>query len=158
MGFFSLLARPIRSAAGLAASFLSGPSTRRSLGRRGEALAARHLRGQGLRILQRNFRARSGEIDLIALDGACLVLVEVKSAIRSGSGGSADRWDPLWKIDAAKARRIGRAAALFRRRSGGEVPAARIDGVVVDFILGPRGRPVLSGIRWYPALHPVDRE
>ncbi|MBI4601734.1 MAG: YraN family protein, partial [Planctomycetes bacterium] len=48
------------------------------LGRRGERAAARHLRRQGLRILARNVREGRGEIDLVALDGATLVFVEVK--------------------------------------------------------------------------------
>jgi putative endonuclease len=52
---------------------------RRSLGRRGEELAAAHLEQLGLRVLERNARTRHGEIDLIAFDGKTLVFAEVKT-------------------------------------------------------------------------------
>lgn len=52
---------------------------RRALGRRGEDLAAAHLRAQGFSVLARNVRTRHGEIDLIACDGAVLVFAEVKT-------------------------------------------------------------------------------
>jgi putative endonuclease len=48
-------------------------------GRAGEAVAALYLEGKGLKILERNFRAVSGEVDLIALEGETLVFVEVKT-------------------------------------------------------------------------------
>jgi len=121
------------------------------LGRRGEEAAARHLARQGLRILARNFRSRTGEIDIVAADGRTLVLVEVKSVL---SGGR----DPLGKIDRAKARRIRRAAALCRRWTGQAFEACRIDGVVVEFDRGSRGRPVARSVRWYPSLHPVEED
>ncbi|MCZ6660854.1 MAG: YraN family protein [bacterium] len=57
---------------------------RASLGRRGERVAARFLKRRGYRILHRNWRCPSGEIDLVCADGATLVFVEVKS--RSGGG------------------------------------------------------------------------
>jgi putative endonuclease len=48
-------------------------------GRAGEASAARYLEEKGLKILERNFRGASGEVDLIALEGETLVFVEVKT-------------------------------------------------------------------------------
>jgi putative endonuclease len=48
-------------------------------GRAGEAAAARYLEEKGLKILERNFRGVSGEVDLIALEGETLVFVEVKT-------------------------------------------------------------------------------
>jgi putative endonuclease len=120
------------------------------LGRRGEAIAARHLRRQGLRIVARNFRSKSGEIDIVAVDRDTLVFVEVKSAVSSGKG------DPLMKIDPAKIRRILRTAALFRRRAGSGFESWRVDGVVVDFERNRRGRPVPAGVRWYPDLSTRD--
>jgi putative endonuclease len=48
-------------------------------GRVGEASAALYLEGKGLKILERNFRSKWGEVDLIALEGETLVFVEVKA-------------------------------------------------------------------------------
>ena len=120
------------------------------LGRRGELAAARHLRRQGLRIIARNFRARSGEIDIVAIEGQTLVFVEVKSSLDSGRG------DPLGRIHRAKARRIHRAAALCRKLAGREFPSTRIDGVAVDFVRGAFGRPVVASVRWHRALYETD--
>jgi putative endonuclease len=49
------------------------------LGRKGEDLAASHLRDLGWEILERNYRTRLGEIDLVCLDRGTLVFVEVKT-------------------------------------------------------------------------------
>ena len=69
---------PRRSRSPLASS--GGPvDARRALGRLGEELAAAHLRRLGFTVLARNVRTRSGEIDLIAFDGATLVFAEVKT-------------------------------------------------------------------------------
>ena len=57
---------------------------RHVLGRRGEDLAAQHLERLGLVILDRNYRTRFGELDLVADDGKALVFAEVKTR-RAGS-------------------------------------------------------------------------
>jgi len=49
------------------------------LGTRGEGLAVKHLKNKGYRIIKRNFKTPSGEIDIIAQDGDTLVFVEVKA-------------------------------------------------------------------------------
>ena len=49
------------------------------LGERGENVAAKFLRNQGYKILERNYRTSVGEIDIIARDGKTLVFVEVKT-------------------------------------------------------------------------------
>lgn len=54
---------------------------RRQTGRQGEDIAAAYLTGLGYTILARNWRTRRGEIDIVARDGACLALVEVRSRI-----------------------------------------------------------------------------
>jgi putative endonuclease len=51
---------------------------RRKLGAAGEAAALRHLETRGFRIVETNVRCRLGEIDLVVLDGAVIVFVEVK--------------------------------------------------------------------------------
>lgn len=144
--------RKTRKGAGLVTSLLQTLLPGFNLGRRGEAAAARYLRRRGLRILTRNFRARSGEIDLVALDRKTdtLVFVEVKSSLEASRG------DPLERIHPAKVKRIRRAAALCRRWAGLDLPRSRIDGVVVDFVRGFAGRRVPASIRWYPGLYPAD--
>ena len=90
------------------------------IGRRGERLAARHLRRRGYRILARRWRTPAGEIDLLCLHHAVLVVVEVKTT-RSGSV-------PASRIDAAKRRRLRSAiryVSSLRRES------ARLDVVLV---------------------------
>ena len=74
-------------------------------GRAAETLAALYLRLKFYRILARRFRAATGEIDLIAKRGRCLIFVEVKRrGTRAAAAGS---------ISAASRRRILRTAALF---------------------------------------------
>jgi putative endonuclease len=65
-----------------------------------EDLAAAFLERQGLRILERNYRCRFGEIDLVARSGALLVFVEVRARRSEAFGGAAG------SITAAKRRRL----------------------------------------------------
>src|SRR5690242_16542648 len=60
-----------------------------TLGRAAEDIAAKFLASQGLSILHRNFRRRLGELDLVARDGAELVIVEVRTRSSSKFGGAA---------------------------------------------------------------------
>ena len=66
--------------------------TRIQLGTMGEVLAADHLTRMGLRILQRNWRCRYGELDVIACDDTTrtVVFVEVKTRTGDGFGGDDD--------------------------------------------------------------------
>jgi putative endonuclease len=76
-------------------------------GREGEDRAAKALEERGLRIIQRNFRSRTGEIDLIALDGETIVFVEVKNWSVYG-------YDSLqYGVDPKKQRRIIETAKYF---------------------------------------------
>lgn len=58
---------------------LTRNSTRAETGSAGEAIAAHTLAEKGYRILQRNYRCRGGEIDIVARDAETLVFVEVKT-------------------------------------------------------------------------------
>jgi putative endonuclease len=62
------------------------PLKRKEVGARGEKLAAEYLKKHGYKIIQRNFRCREGEIDIIAQQGDCLVFVEVRAKKGSGFG------------------------------------------------------------------------
>ena len=70
--------------------------TNKATGRRGEDLAGRHLIFKGYEIVERNFRTRHGELDIIARDGDTLVVVEVK--LRRGTGYG----DPLEAVTPRK--------------------------------------------------------
>jgi putative endonuclease len=98
-------------------------------GRRGEDLAHRYLRRQGLTIVARNFRARSGrgEIDLIARDGDSLVFVEVKTRATT-EFGTPDR-----AVGQQKEDEVRRAAREYVRRSGASWDQARFD--LVNIVL-----------------------
>lgn len=76
-------------------------------GGRAEALAERFLGTHGLNTVARNFRCRSGEIDLVMLDGVELVFVEVRYRAR------ATPVTPALSVSPAKQRRLLRAAAVF---------------------------------------------
>lgn len=77
---------------------------RRRLGQWGEKVAALHLEAQGLAILERNWRCRDGEIDLIARDGETIVFVEVKTR-RSRDFGAPE--EALTSHKAAKLMQLG---------------------------------------------------
>ena len=79
----------------------------RTLGSFGEEQAARYLRRKGYRIVERNFRCRQGEIDLIARKGKYLVFVEVKLRKDERFGAAREFVTP------AKQARILAAARLY---------------------------------------------
>jgi putative endonuclease len=100
---------------------------RQKLGHSGEDLAAVYLQEAGYRILERNYRTRLGEIDIIARDGDTLVFVEVKVR-RSPSFGSAKA-----AVTAAKRRRLSMVALVYLKSPAGRgTSRARFDVVAVD--------------------------
>ena len=100
---------------------------RGEIGRRGEALAAELLRAKGLTIVERNFRCRAGEIDLVALDGPTLVFVEVRSR-RGDRAGT-----PLESVDPRKRARVTRVARHFLATRGLAEQDVRFDVVGIRF-------------------------
>ena len=82
----------------------------KSLGDAFEERAALWLQESGLRLLARNFRSRLGEIDIVALDGECLVFLEVRRRGNPRFAGAAA------SVDRRKQQRIQRAAQLFLQR------------------------------------------
>ena len=83
---------------------------RHLLGRKGEKIAARHLRRLGFKVLYRNFRApHGGEVDLVCRDGDTLVFVEVKTRTNEAFG------TPAEAVTASKQRLIARGALAWLR-------------------------------------------
>ncbi|WP_173401119.1 YraN family protein [Arthrobacter sp. Br18] len=95
------------------------------LGRRGEATAAEFLERAGLRIVDRNWRCSSGEIDLVAVDGTTLVIVEVKTR------SSEDFGHPLEAITAGKLERLYLLASKWARAHHSRFTGFRVDAVSV---------------------------
>ena len=83
---------------------------RQTLGRLGEELAATHLEHHGWQILERNFRTREGEIDLIATRDGTLAFCEVKTLVARATRTSAGGLDPLESIGPAKRVQVRRMA------------------------------------------------
>ncbi|PZS36559.1 MAG: YraN family protein, partial [Pseudonocardiales bacterium] len=65
---------------------MNGSDLRRHLGRSGERVAAEHLQRLGFDVLERNYRTRWGELDLVAYDGRTLVFCEVKARTSDAFG------------------------------------------------------------------------
>ena len=96
-----------------------------ALGRRGEAIAARHLVRAGLTIVERNWRCTEGEIDLVARDRDDLVFVEVKTRSSVAYG------HPLEAITPRKLARLRRLAGAWCLVHPDERGNVRIDAVAV---------------------------
>ena len=101
------------------------PSPAAALGSGGERAAADFLVGRGYHILERNFRCRGGEVDLIALDGGVLVFIEVKVR-RTLSRGA-----PIEAVTVLKQARVRRAAQEYLTFSGRVFRRIRFDVISV---------------------------
>ena len=102
--------------------------TKVTFGKYGEDLACRYLQKQGYKILERNFRIRGGEIDIVALDGKTLIYVEVKTRTSHQFGLPEESITPF-KISFLK------RAAKFYRNSRRNLPnLERIDAVAIDLV------------------------
>jgi putative endonuclease len=117
------------------------PDNTTTIGRRGEDLARHHLEAQGLEFLQRNYRCRAGEIDLVMLEGSTLVMVEVRLRTSADHGSAASTVGPR------KQRRFILAARhLMLTRPAYRRLAARFDVVAID-TAGGDSAPVVTWIR-----------
>ena len=99
--------------------------SRAESGRAAEDAAAALLAAKGLKVVARTFRAKVGELDLVARDGGEIVFVEVRSRGSAGFGGAAA------SIQAPKRRRLVRAAQLWIQARGWTGPC-RFDVVAID--------------------------
>lgn len=94
---------------------------RRKIGQEQEKLAAKYLEEKGYEILERNYRIRTGEIDLIARDARYLVFIEVKYRKNLQMG------DPLEAVDVRKQQRIYQTARYYLHQKKWENMPCRFD-------------------------------
>lgn len=107
---------------------------KRKVGNQKEELAAAYLSKQGFRVIEKNFRVRQGEIDIIGYDQEVLVFVEVKYRSLKQAGL------PEEAVNPAKQRQICKTALFYlqKNRLGTELPC-RYDVVAIEG----------EDIRWY---------
>ena len=110
----------------------------KALGRYGENLAAAHLQSLGMVVLQRNYRCRFGEIDIVARDGSTLVICEVKTRTSISHG------TPLEAITGQKAARLRRLAQQWLADHDVNPPSVRID--VVSVLVPGKGAPSVERV------------
>jgi putative endonuclease len=96
-----------------------------AVGAYGERVAVRYLTGQGMVLLDRNWRCRSGELDAVLRDGEALVFVEVKTRRSKRFGTPAEALVP------AKVVRLRQAAAQWLAQAGVRAKEVRFDVVSV---------------------------
>ena len=114
---------------------------RQALGRAGEDFAVDHLRAQGMVVVERNWRCREGELDVIAFDEEAdtLVIVEVKTR-RTTTFGS-----PVEAVTRLKAARLRHLAQAWLREHPVGVARVRID--VIGILVRPHSAPVVEHVR-----------
>ncbi len=115
--------------------------TRAEIGALGERLAVEHLQSSGLRVLDRNWRCRYGELDVIAADDTAraVVFVEVKTRTSDRFGGIEQAVTP------EKVRRLRRLAGLWLARQDARWSEVRID--VIGVRIGRRPIPEITHLR-----------
>ena len=99
---------------------------RKRFGNAGESLAAAHLQRQGYKILERNYRSKLGEIDIIARDNRTVVFIEVKTR------GSKRFGHPKYAVTADKRRKISQVALYYLKTTRQSIAKARFDVVTIE--------------------------
>jgi putative endonuclease len=115
------------------------PADRGELGRRGEALACSRLTAAGLRIVARNWRCRTGEIDVVAEGQGVLVFCEVKTRRGDGYG------TPAAAVDAAKQARLRSLAVAYLHATPHRPCRVRFD--VVTVVWPRHGQPQIEHLK-----------
>lgn len=107
---------------------------RTEIGKRGEQLAVDFLAAAGYRIVERNYREKCGEIDIIARDGPTWVFIEVKARQSRRYGA------PVEAVTSRKQHQISTTALLYLSRQGLLEAPARFDVVGIDLADAARPR------------------
>lgn len=110
---------------GLLGSLLRPRTARQAIGDAGEDAALSYLRERGLTLVERNFRCKGGEIDLVMQDREVLVFVEVRARAKASYGGAAA------SVTARKQVRLIVAAQVFLQGRR-EPPPCRFDVIAID--------------------------
>jgi putative endonuclease len=98
---------------------------RQALGRRGEDLAAAWYAARGYRVVDRNWRCREGELDLVVSASGLLVFCEVKTRTSDAFG------TPAEAVTRAKQQRLRRLATIWLRERRARAPQLRFDVAAV---------------------------
>lgn len=102
------------------------------LGRRGESDALAYLESRGFKLVERNYRTRFGELDLITISPTGgLVFVEVKARMRSEVGS------PLEQIDQCKVSHLTKAIALYADHHQCQEKQSRLDAIGIRYEISP---------------------
>lgn len=101
--------------------------TKQTVGNHGEEIACQYLKKLGFKILERNYRIRGGEIDIVARDKDTLVFVEVKTRWSHEYGPPVEAMKP-WKI-----RSLLKTARFYVQKIGWGDREYRLDFIGVDF-------------------------
>ena len=111
---------------------------RHELGRRGEDLAARHLEKRGCKVVGRNVVNRIGELDLVALEGQTVLVVEVKTRSRTTR-------PPSEAVNFRKQHKLTLTATLYLQSRGWSDRPVRFD--VIEVTCPPGCAPVINHIK-----------
>jgi putative endonuclease len=113
--------------------------TTSDLGAHGERIAAAYLTDRGLRVLDRNWRCREGELDIVAREGDALVFCEVKTRRAVGFG------HPVEAVGPVKQRRLRTLAQRWLAAHDEHAPELRFD--VVGVLVRPAEPAVVTHLR-----------
>lgn len=112
---------------------------RRRLGVLGERVAARHLAAAGYEIVDRNYRTRYGELDIVAADARHLVFCEVKTRMAGGRGGPAGPLDAIGCEKRERLRRMAKQWLAARSADASRPRRAHLRFDAIGVTVTPRG-------------------
>ena len=101
--------------------------SRKALGHKGETLAVLYLEGKGYEIIERNFRCRRGEIDIIAQKENELIFIEVRSRSTNNYGSAIE------SINYRKQQRIRTLALIYMQRKQRQEVNCSFDVITFQF-------------------------
>ncbi|AZN40838.1 YraN family protein [Paenibacillus albus] len=108
------------------------PDSRQSIGKFGEEEAARYLIEQGYQVLARNWRCRSGELDIVAQSEGTLVVIEVRTRRQGGRFGTAAE-----SVDFRKQHQVRATAEVYLSLQKLHGQPVRFDVIAITAVLTP---------------------